>query len=148
MQQMRKQNSLDRFQNVDNGASYHTLISHLTICRAFTPRVLRHNKYANLLLVKSSAYTILEDKALAKAFVLINTEAGMEQEVVNQLKAMKNVKEAYTVYGVYDAVAFVEADKIEDLKNAVSFDIRKLNGVRSTVTMMVAEGKKLGGSPP
>jgi DNA-binding Lrp family transcriptional regulator len=84
---------------------------------------------------------------MAKAFVLINTEAGMEQEVVNQLKAMKNVKEAYTVYGVYDAVAFVEADKMEDLKNVVSFDIRKLNGVRSTVTMMVAEGKKLGGSP-
>ncbi len=84
---------------------------------------------------------------MAKAFVLINTEAGMEQEVVNQLKAMKPVKEAYTVYGVYDAVAFVEADKMEDLKNAVSFDIRKLNGVRSTVTMMVAEGKQLGGRP-
>jgi len=84
---------------------------------------------------------------LAKALVLINTEVGMEQEVVNQLKTMKSVKEAYMVYGVYDAVAFVEAEKIEELKNAVSYDIRKLNGVRSTVTMMVAEGKKLGTSP-
>jgi DNA-binding Lrp family transcriptional regulator len=84
---------------------------------------------------------------LARAFVLINTEVGMEQEVVNQLKAMKNVKEAYTVYGVYDAVAFVEADKMDELKNAVSYDIRKLNGVRSTVTMMVAEGKKIGTNP-
>jgi len=84
---------------------------------------------------------------MAKAFVLVNTEAGMEQEVVNQLKAMKNIKEAYTVYGVYDAVALVETEKIEDLKNAVSYDIRKLNGVRSTVTMMVAEGKKAGASP-
>lgn len=83
---------------------------------------------------------------MAKAFVLINTEAGMEQEVVNQLETMKNVKEAYTVYGVYDAVALVEADKMEDLKNVVSFDIRKLNGVRSTVTMMVAEGRTLGPS--
>jgi DNA-binding Lrp family transcriptional regulator len=85
--------------------------------------------------------------SLAKALVLINTEVGMEQEVVNQLKTMKSVKEAYMVYGVYDAVAFVEAEKIEELKNAVSYDIRKLNGVRSTVTMMVAEGKKLGTSP-
>ncbi len=84
---------------------------------------------------------------MAKALVLINTEVGMEQEVVNQLKTMKSVKEAYMVYGVYDAVAFVEAEKIEELKNAVSYDIRKLNGVRSTVTMMVAEGKKLGTSP-
>ena len=84
---------------------------------------------------------------MAKAFVLINTEAGMEQDVVNQLKNMKSVKEAYTVYGVYDAVAYVEAEKVEDLKNAVSYDIRKLNGVRSTVTMMIAEGKKLSTSP-
>lgn len=83
---------------------------------------------------------------MAKAFVLINTEVGMEQEVVNQLKTMKNVKEAYTVYGVYDAVAFLEAEKIEDLKNAVSYDVRKLNGVRSTVTMMIAEAKKPGAS--
>jgi len=84
---------------------------------------------------------------MARAFVLINTEAGMEQDVVNQLKNMKTVKEAYTVYGVYDAVAYVEAEKIDDLKNAVSYEIRKLNGVRSTVTMMVAEGKKVGASP-
>ena len=84
---------------------------------------------------------------MARAFVLINTEAGMEQDVVNQLKSMKTVKEAYTVYGVYDAVAYVEAEKVDDLKNAVSYDIRKLNGVRSTVTMMVAEGKKVGASP-
>jgi len=78
---------------------------------------------------------------VAKAFVLINTEAGLEQEVVNHLKTMKNVKEAHTVYGVYDAIAFVEAEKIDELKNIVSYELRKINGVRSTVTMMVAEGK-------
>lgn len=78
---------------------------------------------------------------MAKAFVLINTEAGLEREVVNQIKSMKSVKEAYTVYGVYDAIAFIEADKIDDLRNIVSYELRKINGVRSTVTMMVAEGK-------
>jgi len=81
---------------------------------------------------------------VAKAFVLINTEAGLEAEVVNHLKTMKNVKEAYTVYGVYDAIAFVEAEKIDELKNIVSYELRKINGVRSTVTMMVAEGKTAG----
>jgi len=84
---------------------------------------------------------------VAKAFVLINTEAGQEQEVVNHLKTMKNVKEAYTVYGVYDAIAFVEAEKLDDLKNIVSYELRKINGVRSTVTMMVAEGKTPGATP-
>jgi len=79
---------------------------------------------------------------LAKAYVLINTEAGQEQEVVNLLKTMKSVKEAYTVYGVYDAIALVETEKLDDLKNVVSYELRKINGVRSTVTMMVAEGRK------
>jgi len=92
-------------------------------------------------------YQNLRTKTVAKAFVLINTEAGMEQEVVNQLKTMKNVKEAYTVYGVYDAVAFVEAEKLDELKNVVSYELRKINGVRSTVTMMVAEGKTIGPTP-
>ena len=85
--------------------------------------------------------TTEEARNLAKAFVLINTEAGSEQDVVNHLKGMKNVKEAHTVYGVYDAIAFVEAEKLDDLKSIVSYDLRKIPGVRSTVTMMVAEGK-------
>lgn len=71
----------------------------------------------------------------------------MEQEVVNQLKTIKNVKEAYTVYGVYDAIAFVEAEKLDELKNIVSYELRKINGVRSTVTMMVAESKPAGATP-
>ena len=79
---------------------------------------------------------------MARAYVLINTEAGQEQEVVNQLKTMRSVKEAYPVYGVYDAITLVETEKMEELKNIVSFELRKINGVRSTVTMMVAEGKK------
>jgi DNA-binding Lrp family transcriptional regulator len=85
---------------------------------------------------------------MARAYVLINTEAGQEQEVVKQLKTMKSIKEAYSVYGVYDAIALVEAEKMDDLKNVVSYELRKINGVRSTVTMMVAEGKKAGTNQP
>lgn len=81
---------------------------------------------------------------MAKAFVLINTEAGLEQEVVKKLKTMNSVKEAYTVYGVYDAVAFVEAEKMDELKDVVSYELRKINGVRSTVTMMIADRKAEG----
>jgi len=78
---------------------------------------------------------------MARAYVLINTEAGQEQEVVKQLKTMATIKEAYAVYGVYDAIALVESEKMDDLKNVISYELRKINGVRSTVTMMVAEGK-------
>ncbi len=49
-----------------------------------------------------------EKEFMPQAFVLINSEIGAEEEVLNALKNMENVKEAYIVYGVYDIVARVE----------------------------------------
>jgi len=71
------------------------------------------------------------------AFVLINAEIGSEGEILKELKKLENVKEAYLVYGVYDIVAKVEADTMEKLKEFTSFKIRRLNKVRSTLTMIV-----------
>jgi DNA-binding Lrp family transcriptional regulator len=75
------------------------------------------------------------------AFVLINTEMGSETEVMDALQKMSNVKEAYVVYGVYDVVALVEADTMDQLKDIVTWKIRRLNKVRSTLTMMVVQGQ-------
>ena len=71
------------------------------------------------------------------AFVLINAEIGSEAEVLKELKKLSNVKEAYLVYGVYDIVAKVEADAMDSLKEIIATKVRKLNKVRSTLTMMV-----------
>ncbi|MCS7146193.1 MAG: Lrp/AsnC ligand binding domain-containing protein [Nitrososphaerota archaeon] len=71
------------------------------------------------------------------AYVLINTEIGAEEEVLKQLKQMPPVKEAYLVYGVYDIVAKVEAESMDKLKETVSWNIRRLEKVRSTLTMLV-----------
>ena len=72
------------------------------------------------------------------AFVLINTEMGAEQEVLNALRKISDVKEAYFVYGVYDIVAKVESDSMDRLKDVITWNIRRLNKVRSTLTTMVA----------
>ena len=71
------------------------------------------------------------------AFVLINTEIGSEEEIVQELKKIPNVREAYVVYGVYDIVAKVEAESMDKLKEIVSWRIRRLDKVRSTLTMLV-----------
>lgn len=57
------------------------------------------------------------------AFVLINTEIGSEEEILNELKKIPNVKEAYVVYGVYDVVAKVEAESMDKLKEVISWRI-------------------------
>jgi DNA-binding Lrp family transcriptional regulator len=76
---------------------------------------------------------------LAVAFVLINAEIGSESELVEELRKMPYVKEAYLVYGVYDIIARIEAESMDKLKEIVTWKIRKLNKVRSTLTMIVME---------
>jgi DNA-binding Lrp family transcriptional regulator len=46
------------------------------------------------------------------------------------------IKEAHTVYGVYEIIARIEAETMEDLKNIISWKVRRLNKVRSTLTMI------------
>ncbi|OYT47656.1 AsnC family transcriptional regulator [Candidatus Bathyarchaeota archaeon ex4484_231] len=73
------------------------------------------------------------------AFVLINAEIGSEGEVLSELRKVEGIQEAYSVYGVYDVVAKVEADSMEKLKDIVTWRIRRLNKVRSTLTMIVID---------
>jgi len=74
------------------------------------------------------------------AFVLVSTEIGFEKEVLERLKDIKEVKEAYVVFGVYDLVTKVETSDVDELKNIISNKIRQIPHVRATLTMIVAEG--------
>ena len=78
---------------------------------------------------------------MPQAYVLINVESGAEEEVVSQLKKVEGVEEASAVYGVYDIVARVKAATMDKLKEIVTWRIRRLDKVRSTLTMIVVEDK-------
>jgi DNA-binding Lrp family transcriptional regulator len=74
------------------------------------------------------------------AFVLINADLGAEEQLVKELKGIEFVKEVYVVYGVYDIVAKVESESMEKVKETITWKIRRLDRVRSTLTMIVVEG--------
>ena len=76
---------------------------------------------------------------MVTAFVLLNADLGVEKQIVANLKAIENVKEVYEVYGVYDIIVKVEADSIESVKEVITVKIRKLERVRSTLTMLAIE---------
>jgi DNA-binding Lrp family transcriptional regulator len=78
---------------------------------------------------------------LPEAIVLVNTDIGSEEEVLNKISNIEGVTEVYVVYGVYDLVVKVSASTTEELKDIISSKIRKLPNVRSTLTMIVVEGK-------
>ncbi len=75
------------------------------------------------------------------AYVLINTEKGKEAEVLKQIRGIENIKEAHTVYGVYDLIVKVEANSMRELKKVLN-EIRKIDNVRATMTTVCAESEK------
>lgn len=76
---------------------------------------------------------------LPTAFVLINAELGAEEELVKELKGIEGVREVYVVYGVYDIIAKIEAETMEKVKEIITWRIRRLAKVRSTLTMITVE---------
>ncbi len=76
---------------------------------------------------------------MALCYVLLIVEPGSEDKVLNEVRKVPNVKECHRVYGVYDMIAKVEADSMDALKEIVTWKIRRLDGVRSTLTAIVIE---------
>lgn len=74
---------------------------------------------------------------MATAYVLINTELGHEADVVKELKMIEGISETYLVYGVYDIIGRIDTETMEDLKNIISWKVRRIPRVRSTLTMIV-----------
>ena len=75
---------------------------------------------------------------MALAFVLLNVEPGTEEEVRDTVSKIEEVEEVHLVYGTYDLVLKLSADTMDEVKKAVTGKIRKLDEVRSTLTMLVA----------
>ncbi len=73
------------------------------------------------------------------AFVLMNAELGKEMQIVNELEKIPNVKEVYPVYGVYDVMMVIESDSMETLRETITSKVRKLDGIKSTLTMIIVK---------
>ena len=71
--------------------------------------------------------------------MLINTDLGEGSNVSEALKEISEVKDVYGVYGVYDFVVRLEAETMQLLKDVITSKIRRLNHVRSTLTMIVVD---------
>ena len=72
----------------------------------------------------------------AKAFVLIETEAGKTSEVVTTLRQTEGVKTADSVTGPYDVIAVVEGERLDEIGNIVTEKIQRVPGVTRIVTCL------------
>jgi DNA-binding Lrp family transcriptional regulator len=78
---------------------------------------------------------------MVQAHVLINCDLGAEEDVISGLKQLEQVKEVHGTFGAYDIIAKVEADSADKLREAITWKIRKMDKIRSTLTLTVVEGQ-------
>jgi len=81
------------------------------------------------------------------AYVLLNCDLGSEPTIIEDLKHIDSVSEVSGVYGAYDIGAYdiivkVKNSEREKLRDIIIWKIRKLEHVRSTLTLMGIQGQK------
>ena len=78
---------------------------------------------------------------MAEAYILINCEIGSEEDVITELKSVDGIKEVHGTFGAYDILAKIESAQVEDLRETITWKIRKIDKIRSTLTLMGIEGQ-------
>ena len=78
---------------------------------------------------------------MAEAYVLVNCDLGAEEEIISRLKQIEQVKEVHGTFGAYDIIAKVEAESTDKLREAITWKIRKMAKIRSTLTLTVVGGQ-------
>ncbi len=74
---------------------------------------------------------------MEKAYILLSCEIGKENEVASQLHHIDEIKGVMITYGAYDIVLEVETSNSTQMDNLITSKIRKLENIRSTITLRV-----------
>jgi len=76
---------------------------------------------------------------MVSAVVLVNTNSGSQDKVIENLKLVEGVEEAHALYGVYDLMIKIHALSLEKLKDIVRFRIKQEAGVTRSLTLMIVD---------
>jgi len=72
-----------------------------------------------------------------KAYLFVKTESNKEQNVLEDLQKLEEVKTADIVFGKWDIVSLIEVKTTGDLGSFVMDKIRNIPNVRLTSTMIL-----------
>ena len=77
-----------------------------------------------------------------RAFVLVNTDPSYMDDVRQELLAIDGVLEAHMLYGAIDIIAIVQSDTMKELKEILTWKIRKIEKIRSSQTLITMDDIK------
>ena len=77
------------------------------------------------------------DEHMAQAFITIHCPKSEEENILKKLQDIPEVTEADVLIGNYEIICKLAAPTYNDISEIVSKKIRKISGIRSTVTINV-----------
>ena len=75
---------------------------------------------------------------MEKAYILLSCEVGTEHDLAKQLSTIDEIKNVMITYGEYDVVVEVETENAEKIDKLITSKIRKLEKIRTTITLRVS----------
>ena len=78
---------------------------------------------------------------MSQAFVLINCELGSEEKIIEELKTLSDVKNVQGTFGAYDIIVEISSETVEQIRETITWKIRKIEKIRSTLTLTKVEGQ-------
>ena len=78
---------------------------------------------------------------MSQAFVLINCELGSEEKIIEELKTLSDVKSVQGTFGAYDIIVEIASESVEQIRETITWKIRKIEKIRSTLTLTKVDGQ-------
>ena len=76
---------------------------------------------------------------MVRGYLLIKLVPGLESDTLSQVRATPGVAEVTLVFGQWDAVATIQAKNLFELARVVISEVRGIQGVQDTTTLVEAE---------
>jgi len=72
------------------------------------------------------------------AHILVTCEDKREDDVLDEMKSIKEIREIKKTFGAYNAVIRIEAESVQKIKRVMADKIRNRPGILSTLTLVSA----------
>ena len=76
---------------------------------------------------------------MIKGYLLIKLVPGFESDALSHIRAVPGVSEVNLVFGQWDAIATTEAKSLFELSRIIVSEIRGIQGVQDTTTLVQGE---------
>jgi len=76
---------------------------------------------------------------MVKGYLLIKLVPGLEPNALSQIRVIPGVKDVNLVFGQWDAIAIAEAKSLFELAKIIVAEVRSIQGVQDTTTLVQGE---------